>query len=158
MSFLIKDVLEYSRLSRSGISANPVDLNEVIKEVLVEFDLRIAERNAVISLDMLPAVPGAAAQFRQLFRNLIGNSLKFSTQQPRISIKASKVRQEELPASLQTKKNAGFVRIDLQDNGIGFDQQHADRKPRRGHYSRRRAGKGSCFSHIPARLIPAEGY
>lgn len=127
MSRLIKDVLEYSRLSRSGIAANPVDLNEVIKEVLVEFDLRIAERNAVISLDRLPAVRGAAAQFRQLFRNLIGNSLKFSTQQPRISIKASRVRQEELPSSLQTKKNAGFVRIDLRDNGIGFDQQHADR-------------------------------
>jgi PAS domain S-box-containing protein len=127
MSRLIKDVLEYSRLSRSETSAAPVDLNEVIKEVLAEFDLWIAEKNAVLSLDALPVVPGAATQFRQLFRNLIGNSLKFSKHEPRISVKASTVRPDELPPFLRSKKNTGFVRIDLQDNGIGFDQQHADR-------------------------------
>lgn len=127
MSRLIKDVLEYSRLSRSEISATPVDLNETMREVLIEFDLRIAEKKAVLSLDILPAVPGSATQFRQLFRNLIGNSLKFSKEDPRISVKTSKVPQDELPPALRSKKNTSFVRIDLQDNGIGFEQQHADR-------------------------------
>jgi signal transduction histidine kinase len=127
MTRLIKDVLEYSRLSRSELSACTVDLNEIMREVLAEFDLRIAEKNAVISLGILPAVPGAAAQFRQLFRNLIGNSLKFTRQQPHISVKASKVLQDELPPALRSKKSGGFVRIDFQDNGIGFEQQYADR-------------------------------
>lgn len=55
MSKLIKDVLEYSRLSRSESSVALVDLNEIIREVLIEFDLRMAEKKAVISLEVLPA-------------------------------------------------------------------------------------------------------
>lgn len=127
MSRLIKDVLEYSRLSRIDPSVGPVDLNEILKEVLIEFDLWIGEKNAVISHDVLPSVPGTAAQLRQLFRNLIGNSLKFCKQQPFISIKASKALPASLPPLLQSKKGVSFVRINFQDNGIGFEQQHAER-------------------------------
>ena len=127
MSRLIKDVLEYSRLSRIGLSYSPVDLNEVIREILVEFDLWIAERKAVISVDKLPMVPGAVSQFRQLFRNLIGNSLKFCRLEPRISVRAEKANPEELPAALQSKGTSPFVRMDVQDNGIGFEQDHASK-------------------------------
>lgn len=127
MSKLIKDVLEYSRLSRSESSVALVDLNEIIREVLIEFDLRMAEKKAVISLEVLPSVSGTAAQFRQLFRNLIGNSLKFCEGQPHISVKASGTSREELPLSLGSKRNVRFVRIDFQDDGIGFEPQHTER-------------------------------
>ncbi|MBN9384396.1 MAG: PAS domain S-box protein [Chitinophagaceae bacterium] len=127
MSRLIKDVLEYSRLSRGGSSVALVDLNEIIRGVLIEFDLWIAEKNAVISLDVLPSISGSAAQVSQLFSNLIGNSLKFCPGQPYISVKVSNAAEEELPHLLQSKKNICFVRIDVQDNGIGFEAEHADR-------------------------------
>jgi signal transduction histidine kinase len=126
MSRLIKDILEYSRLSRTESSYVPVDLNEVMREVLVEFDLWIAEKNAIISLDVLPVISGIPTQFRQLFRNLIGNSLKFSKRQPHIFVKASKVPAEKLPVELQSKSRR-FICLDFQDNGIGFEQEHADK-------------------------------
>jgi light-regulated signal transduction histidine kinase (bacteriophytochrome) len=127
MSRLIKDVLEYSRLSRTELSHSPVDLNVVIREVLLEFDLWIAEKKAILSIDALPVIPGAAAQFRQLFRNLTGNALKFCQQQPHISVRAEKAKREELPDALQSKKNSPFIRITFKDNGIGFEQEHASR-------------------------------
>ena len=111
MSRLIKDVLEYSRLSRNELTYEPVDLNEVMRDVLMEFDLWVAEKKASVTVDLLPMVVGVASQFRQLFRNLIGNALKFSMEHPRIVIQAEKVE--------------GFVKLSFKDNGIGFGQEHA---------------------------------
>jgi len=51
--------------------------------------------------------------FRQLFRNLIGNALKFSQQDPRIVVRA--------------EQEGRHVKISFQDNGIGFDQEHASK-------------------------------
>lgn len=113
MSRLIKDVLEYSRLSRTELVYARVDLNEVMREVLLEFDLAVAEKKAIISLDALPTIDGVASQFHQLFRNLISNSLKFCQGQPRIDVSAS-----EAPP---------FTHIIFQDNGIGFDQEYASK-------------------------------
>jgi PAS domain S-box-containing protein len=126
MTRLIKDVLEYSRLSRTELVAGSVDLNEILREVLAEFDLQVAEKKASISIDPLPVINGIGSQFRQVFRNLIGNSLKFSRQQPRIAIRAEKAAPEELPENLRHASRLNFFRISFQDNGIGFEQQHAD--------------------------------
>jgi PAS domain S-box-containing protein len=127
MSRLIKDVLEYSRLSRNELVHASVDLNEVMREVLLEFDLAVAEKEAIISLDALPVVSGIAAQFNQLFRNLIGNSLKFCREKPRIMVSASPATHDDLPPSLRGTKKGSFSRITVEDNGIGFDQEHASR-------------------------------
>jgi PAS domain S-box-containing protein len=125
MSRLIRDVLEYSRLSRAELTVASVDLNEIMKEVLAEFDLSVAEKKALISVGPLPVIKGIGVQFRQLFRNLIGNSLKFSQQQPRISVSAEKAARADLPETLRSNGATKFFRITLQDNGIGFEQQHA---------------------------------
>ncbi|HVU57768.1 MAG TPA: PAS domain S-box protein [Puia sp.] len=107
MSKLIRDVLDYSRLSRADQSISHVSLNLVVKEVLHEFELVVAEKKAVIEVDALPVVRGISPQFHQLFRNLIGNALKFSTQQPKIVIRAE------------------GHHIIIKDNGIGFPQEFA---------------------------------
>ena len=109
MSKLIKDVLEYSRLSRADQSITKVDLNQVIKDVLYEFELAIVEKDAVVDVDVLPVVRGIGPQFHQLFRNLIGNALKFSHQEPKISIRAD------------------GHHISVKDNGIGFPQEFGDK-------------------------------
>jgi PAS domain S-box-containing protein len=109
MSKLIKDVLEYSRLSKAEQVIEKVDLNEVIKVVLHEFELLTAEKKATIEVGSLPVVRGIEPQFHQLFRNLIGNALKFSQKRPVIRIQAE------------------GHRITVQDNGIGFPQEQAAR-------------------------------
>jgi len=107
MSKLIKDVLEYSRLSRADQSITNVDLNVVVKDVLHEFELVIAEKKAAIEVGALPIVRGLGPQFLQLFRNLIGNALKFSQQAPEICVRAQ------------------GHHIIVKDNGIGFPQEFA---------------------------------
>ncbi|HVV07546.1 MAG TPA: ATP-binding protein, partial [Puia sp.] len=109
MSKLIKDVLEYSRLSRADQSITKVDLNLVVKDVLHEFELAIAEKNAAVDVGVLPVVRGIGPQFHQLFRNLIGNALKFSQQEPRIRVLAD------------------GHHIIVKDNGIGFPEEFADK-------------------------------
>jgi signal transduction histidine kinase len=111
MSRLIRDVLEYSRLSNTGLPFRPVPLDEVFREVLTEFDLQIVEKRAIVVAPELPVVPGIPAQLYQLFRNLIGNALKFSLRDPVITVTAEEC--------------AGFAKLIFRDNGIGFPQEYA---------------------------------
>lgn len=126
MSRLIRDVLEYSRLIRVELVYEPVDLNEVMRDVLTEFDLWVAEKKASITVDKLPVVKGTSSQFRQLFRNLIGNALKFSQEDPRIVIRSDRARPDELPPSLPSG-SSGYWKISFRDNGIGFEQEHGEK-------------------------------
>jgi signal transduction histidine kinase len=86
----------------------------------------VAEKKASISVDKLPVVKGMSSQFRQLFRNLIGNALKFSQQDPRIAIRSDMARPDELPPSVSSG-SSGYWRISFRDNGIGFEQEHGEK-------------------------------
>jgi PAS domain S-box-containing protein len=117
MSSMIDGVLHYSSLSASEQPIRDVNLEDVIKMVETDLELFISQKKASISTENLPSVQGAAILFYQLFYNLINNSLKFSRPQvpPRISITAIVYEQH------------GLAEITLEDNGIGFDQEHATR-------------------------------
>ncbi len=125
MTGLINDVLNYSRLSRSEQAFTAVNLNQVLEDVRNDFDLLIEQKNAILTVGLLPLVMGDYQQLRQLFGNLVSNSLKFNEQQPRIQISHTLVDSPSgLPA---TGQPAGrYVKIIFNDNGIGFDQQYAD--------------------------------
>lgn len=126
MSSLISDLLDYSRLS---ISANfqQTNLNELISEILSDFEENILEKRAVIHIDPLPVVETISSQIRQVFQNLISNALKFSKPDvaPVISITGEIIqyKDEDAPAS----PTGDFCRITISDNGIGFDEKFLDR-------------------------------
>lgn len=114
MARLIKDVLHYSRLSGNEDHHVSIDLNGLFREVLMEFDLLAEQKGAVIRLQgLLPVVTGIPTQLKQLFRNLLSNSLKFCEHEPVITIAAHTGKQETM--------------IIFKDNGIGFEQAHADK-------------------------------
>ncbi len=127
MSSLIKNVLDFSRLSYGQTAMIDVDLNSVINYLLVDFELIIEERKAVIQVGKLPHIHGVAHQISQLFSNLISNSLKFCVKEPVISIEAVQLNANQVKAIEQLDASKTYTAISLKDNGIGFEQQYADK-------------------------------
>ncbi|MFP9099553.1 sensor histidine kinase [Flavobacterium sp. RHBU_24] len=123
MVTLIKDVLNFSRLSELPEQFSAVALNEVIHDVIIDFEVLIAEKNATITAGTLPVVQGIPVQLAQLFSNLLGNALKFTTGKPVITVNSSLVNDSNNHSPLE---NLQYYSISVKDNGIGFDQQYAD--------------------------------
>ena len=130
MSTLIADLLSLSHVSAEPGTFQPVSLANVVAQVLTDLELRVQETGAVLSIDPLPTVLGDPSQLGQLFQNLIGNALKFRQPgtTPVIQVRHAVRYAADLPPSVcPAQASATYHCIDVADNGIGFDQQHADR-------------------------------
>ncbi|GAB3892643.1 hypothetical protein GCM10028803_05680 [Larkinella knui] len=123
MRTMIIDILSYSRLSTHSDTFVLTDLNELVTEVLKDFELRIQEKKARVMIAKLPTVEVNQGQIRQVFQNLISNALKFSksSQPPVIEIKSSQFSGQDGHSDEQ------FCSITITDNGIGFDEQYVDK-------------------------------
>lgn len=130
MSTLIKDLLTFSRISTRRDTNIPIALNEVVTKVLADLELPIQESGAQIRVANLPTVSGDASQLGQLFQNLLSNALKFRREGvvPRITIDSSTVGVSSLPPLVKpTRQARQYYRIEVTDNGIGFDEKYLDR-------------------------------
>lgn len=114
---MIEGVLKYSSFSTAPQPIQNVNLNEVLDSIETDLELLIAQRQAVIRRDTLPTIEGAKILFYQLFYNLLNNSLKFCREDPAINITYQKVKQQ----------GKDYAKIEVSDNGIGFDSQFAER-------------------------------
>jgi PAS domain S-box-containing protein len=128
MGTLIDDLLAYSHVSRGASFSEEVNLNKKVKLVLEDLELEVEQKGAKITVDILPVIKGHKRQIQQLFQNLIGNALKYSKPgiAPEIKISCKKVMAQETGLSLRDDHQL-FYEINIQDNGIGFDQKDADR-------------------------------
>ncbi|OIN59150.1 hypothetical protein BLX24_09120 [Arsenicibacter rosenii] len=128
MSLLIRDLLAYSRVSTHREAFRVVNLNEIISEVLEDLDVAMRETNASVFCDPLPSLSGDAVQLRQLFQNLIANSIKFRREHtpPVIQITCQVLYAGEAPAPLN-EAGGSCYEITLTDNGIGFEPRYAER-------------------------------
>lgn len=126
MQTLITDLLAYSRLS-AKVQPEKTDLNEVLQEVLSDFDYLIERKNATIKTNVLPTIDSIPSQLRQVFQNLIGNALKFSNnaESPVIEITSELIETKDFDAN--PSPNGDYCRITVKDNGIGFDEIYLDR-------------------------------
>lgn len=127
MSTLIRDVLNYSRLSYSEGMTGDTDLNEVLGDVLSDFESAITERGAQVTLGQMPVIMGEASQLRQLFANLLGNALKFSPEAPVIRISQKLITPVEAAIRYSLPEHRAYVHITVEDNGIGIEEQYADK-------------------------------
>jgi light-regulated signal transduction histidine kinase (bacteriophytochrome) len=120
MKQLITGLLIYSRVTTKAQPFKEVDLNEVIKGVLDDLEIRIKEVDGRINVEKLPVIEADSLQMRQLFQNLIGNALKFSKENipPIIYIKSQIIIDDN---------DNQLCEITVQDNGIGFDPQYSER-------------------------------
>jgi signal transduction histidine kinase len=126
MSGLIKGVLNYSRLTKDKTEFAKVNLEEIIHTILTDYELVISEKEAQLTIDKLPEVPGNKLQLNQLFSNLLSNSLKFSNRKPLITISCSITQGKNIEAFKGLIENASYAFIIFKDNGIGFSQEHAN--------------------------------
>lgn len=128
MMVLVKELLNFSRLSKPEESYDKVDLNDVLGDIKEEFELLIKDRQASIESTSLPAIEGISLHIHQLFHNLISNSLKFCNKdrKPVIHVSARKLTKDEVAVHQGLNPVLNYVEIEWADNGIGFSQQHAE--------------------------------
>lgn len=128
MRILINDLLHYSRTNRTDKNLVKVDLNEALQNSLMELSQNIEDKNAVIAYTKLPSIKGISFQMQQLFSNLLSNSLKYCEEDivPQIDIDCQEVVAKN-EVDLKQKTNKKYYKINFTDNGIGFEQQHAER-------------------------------
>lgn len=108
---MTNDLLSYSRITSSKRHIQLVDFEEVLDEALQNLKIPIEGTNAVITHDHLPTILGDAKLKVQLFQNIIGNALKYRSQEtPKIHISA-------------IKKNNEYL-FSIKDNGIGMSKDH----------------------------------
>jgi PAS domain S-box-containing protein len=119
MTRLIDDLLIFSRLSQSEIVFENVDLNVLLSQIVSDLEITIRDKKASIRFDKLPVVKGVSLQLGQMFQNLISNSLKFSD--------PAKTPVIEVSSTFMEKGGKKYNRIIFSDNGIGFDNAHAEK-------------------------------
>jgi signal transduction histidine kinase len=127
MQALIKDILEFSKVSSDANKFVSTDLNEVVEDVLNDYESEVKERNAKINLQHLPALSVNPGLMRPLFSNLIGNAIKYRKKDvdPVINIYSEDGNGFGTGTEYHALPNKKYCRIYFEDNGIGFDQKYA---------------------------------
>jgi PAS domain S-box-containing protein len=111
---LIEGILEYSQLGMDKTPHKVIDLKEIVSITIENLEFELLETKGKVDFGNLPSVFGSEFQIRQLFENLISNSLKY--------------RRMDVPPNIKIshhETNRDHVQIILEDNGIGFDNVYA---------------------------------
>jgi light-regulated signal transduction histidine kinase (bacteriophytochrome) len=125
MQTMINDLLSISMIS-GNTAYEEYSLQEILDEVLQTLEYKIDLQNAEIKSDKLPVAKIIPSQFRQLFQNLLSNSLKFVRPgiQPKITISYRALQPNEV-SNFQLKDARHYHRIEFSDNGIGFEMEYS---------------------------------
>ena len=115
MRDMVEGLLQLSRVTTQGKAFIPVDLSQVTSEILHDLEGQIRRTGGRINVGPLPMIEGDALQLHQLMQNLIGNALKYHQPgtPPQVDIYA--------------KQHSEQVKIFVEDKGIGFEQEDAER-------------------------------
>jgi light-regulated signal transduction histidine kinase (bacteriophytochrome) len=126
LQLLINDLLAYSRHTQTTDQFEMFSLSELLSEVISDLETEIRKTGAVIKTTPLPHLKVIPTQIRQLFQNLISNSIKFSRPgiNPHIEIWCERI--EGLNQVQNFDSSRDTYNIIFRDNGMGFDQQYAE--------------------------------
>lgn len=113
MSDLIDDLLKLSRLTRTELKVQRVDLSDIAESVLVDLRQADPERNVEVHIEPDIYLWGDENLLLVLMENLIGNAWKFSSRNAAACIQICKFTHEDGRAGCQVK-----------DNGVGFDSRY----------------------------------
>jgi light-regulated signal transduction histidine kinase (bacteriophytochrome) len=128
MQQLVNDLLKFSRHTNDILDFEQTDLNELLNDVLSDMEIDIQKRDAKVTAGNLPTIYAIPSQIRQLFQNLISNSLKFCKDDctPEVHIQTEVVKGALIPGLDRKLYENTFYKIYIRDNGIGFDSKYAE--------------------------------
>lgn len=114
MKVLIKDLLDFSRIGHNK-DLELVDCSLLLENVIADIDKAIEDSRAEIRAERLPVLNGYATELKQLFQNLIINSIKF--------------RKKDVPLKIHiaARRKTDYWQFAFTDNGIGIDEEHSER-------------------------------
>jgi PAS domain S-box-containing protein len=120
MQTLISDLLAFSQVTTKAQPFAPIDLAQIVRDVLGDLETTIEQTGGKVDVGPLPQLDADAMQMRQLIQNLLGNALKFH--------KPGVAPLVKLYAETDDATDArGTLRLIVEDNGIGFDEKYLDR-------------------------------
>lgn len=120
MQTFITDLLSYSRVTTQKKAFEHLDLKALIDDVVEDFELDIDKSKGKVFVGDCPDLEGDRVQLRQLFQNLIGNAFKYRHSDRPVNID---ITAEILPG---TDHHPRQCKIDVKDNGIGFEAQYSE--------------------------------
>lgn len=125
MQTMINDLLSISMISGDK-SFEQYSLQQILNETLQTLEFKIEQKNAIVKADPLPEANIIPSQFRQLFQNLLSNSLKFvqEDKQPVITISCAYLKPSDVADYGLTGANR-YLKLEFRDNGIGFENEFA---------------------------------
>lgn len=130
MEDLINSLLHYSRLGRAELQMRPVDLNQLLAEVLDL--LSVSKRDLQVRFEIpraLPTVNCDRTQVNELFTNLISNGIKYN-QKPEKMIEIGYLTADEATAAETFLPDDAFASSKyifyVRDNGIGIREKHLE--------------------------------
>ena len=161
---MTRGLLEYSRVCSARGGFVPVALEPLVRGVLSDLEWQIEKNEARVILEELPTLEADPDQLRRLFQNLISNALKFHGNKP-VRLRISS------PTDGFIENESEYRQIIVEDNGIGFEDAHAERIFRlferlhgRGAYEGTGMGLAICRriverhgGSIAARGLPGKG-
>jgi two-component system, chemotaxis family, sensor kinase Cph1 len=109
---LLAGFLRYSRLGKAALRIERLDMNELLRSIVLAMEFQIQKAEARVSVEPLPECLGDATQINQVFSNLIDNAIKY--RQPRVP----------LTISVAGSIRDGRAVFTVHDNGIGIPSDH----------------------------------
>lgn len=119
MQNLINDLLVYSKMDTEVSKFVKTDLAIIIKQVKISIDDELSESQAVMEIAQLPIISAIPTQIRQVFSNIILNAIKYRKKEVGLKI--------GIDVETTYISDEKFWKINISDNGIGFDIQYRDK-------------------------------
>ncbi len=115
MNFLIKEILNYSRVGRADLEMSPINMTNLIGEIKKELTAAFNLPDLEIEIGETPDINGDATMISQVFTNLLNNAVKYSSRStpPKVSIEGS--------------VNGDEITYTVRDNGVGIDVNYYSR-------------------------------
>jgi PAS domain S-box-containing protein len=127
MDAMIEDILNFSALNNKQ-QFESYNLTSIMNEAVDLLEQSIQEKKAILHYSDLPNAIVIPSQMRQLFQNLISNSIKFSREGviPEVHVTYDYVKRDRIEVD-EVWPSEQYLQVIFKDNGIGFEQAYAQK-------------------------------